>query len=117
MLRAALRIVRSTLGFDLQLADELRLERSDDRAVGPDDLAHDLRLVELAAVGQRRVGVDELDRRDDVVALPDAGLVRLAGEDLGAQRVLLPWFVGTMPDTSPGRSMPVGCPKPYCFAQ
>ena len=26
------------------------------------------------------------------------------------------WFVGTMPLTSPGRSMPVGAPKPYSYA-
>ena len=26
-------------------------------------------------------------------------------------------FVGTMPATSPGRSMPVGAPKPKSFAQ
>ena len=57
---------------DIHLADQLRLERLDDRAVGSDDLADDLRLVQLAAVGQRRVGVDQLDRRHDVVALPDA---------------------------------------------
>ena len=84
---------------------------------GPDDRAHDLRLVELAAVGQRGVGVDQLDRGDDVVALADPGLVGLAREDRGAERVLLPGFVGTMPETSPGRSIPVGLPKPYCFAQ
>jgi hypothetical protein len=50
----------------------------------------ELRLIELAAVGEGRVGVDQLDRRDDVVALADAGLVDLAREDLLALRPQLP---------------------------
>ena len=59
-------------------------------AVGRDDLADDLRLVELAAVRERRVGVDELDRRHDVVALADARLVDLAREDRLAEGLELP---------------------------
>ncbi len=52
--------------------------RCDDVAVRVQDAAHQLRLVERAAVGQRRVGVEDLDGRAHVVALPDAGLVDLA---------------------------------------
>ena len=70
-----------TLGLTFELADDLRLERPDDVAVGSDDLADDLRLVERAAVGERRIGVDQLDRRHGVVALADPGLVGLARED------------------------------------
>ena len=73
-----------------QLPDELRGERADDRSVRPDDLAHDLRLVQLAAVGERGVCVDQLDRGDDVVALADPGLVRLARVDRLAEEPFLP---------------------------
>ena len=73
-----------------ELADEVRLELLDDLAVRPDDLAHDLRPIELAAVRERRVRVDELDRRHDVVALADPRLVDLAVEHRLAERVDLP---------------------------
>src|SRR5215210_6615825 len=82
--------LREHVLWHLQLVQELRLEPPYDRSVGPHDLSDDLRLEELAAVRQRGVRVDELDRRHDVVALPDAGLVDLAGVDREAHRVELP---------------------------
>ena len=80
-----------------QLADEVRLELLDDLAVGPDDLAHDLRPIELAAVRESRVRVDELDRGHDVVALADPRLVGLALEHRLSERVHLPLVVGDDP--------------------
>ena len=78
------------LGRRLDLADELRRERPDHGPVGVDDLADDLRLVELAAVGEGRVRVEDLERRRGVVALADARLEDLAREDRLAEGVLLP---------------------------
>ena len=75
-LRAATRIVAQVPGVDGQLADDLGLEALDDLALGVQHAPHELGAVERAAVGERRVGVDELDRRDHVEALADARLVR-----------------------------------------
>ena len=61
---------------------------------GPTTSPDDLRPVDLAAVREGRVGVDQLDRRDDVVALADARLVRLALEHRLAEGVHLPLVVG-----------------------
>ena len=116
--RAAIRIVVKTLAGTGDLAQHDRLERPDDRAVGTGDLADDLGLVERAAVGQGRVGVQDLERGRGVEALADPGLDELAGQDRLAERGLLPLASsGTIPDTSPGRSIPVGAPKPYWWAQ
>ena len=95
--------------LDLELVEDLGLERTDDLAVRADDVAHDLRLVQRAAVGQRRVGVDQLDRRHVVVALADArpGTSR-PGRSSRRAGPASTALVGTMPATSPGRSMPVG---------
>src|SRR3954468_24947543 len=56
---------------DVQLVEQLRLERLDDGPVRRRDLSDELGLIQLAAVRERRVRVDELDGRRDVVALPD----------------------------------------------
>ena len=90
----------------------------DHGAVGPDDVADDLRLVELAAVGEGRVGVDQLDRRDDVVALADPGLVDLAREDLLAERRLLPGVrSGRCRRPRPAGRCRSAAPNPYWWAQ
>src|SRR6476660_9360277 len=75
---------------DIESSDQLWLERLHDRTVRPDDVVDQLRLVQLSAVRQGGIGVDQLDRGDHVVALTDASLVRLAGEDRRTERVLLP---------------------------
>src|SRR6476659_8711555 len=75
---------------DGQLPDQLRREWANDAAVRPDDLAHELGLEKLPAVRQRRVSVDQLDRRHDVVALADTRLIDLAGIDRLTKRGLLP---------------------------
>ena len=96
----------------LDLVEDDRLERADDLAVGAVDLADDLGLVDRAPVRERRVGVDELERRRRVEALADARLEDLALLDRLPEVSIFHWLVGTLPDASPGRSMPVGAPNP-----
>ena len=117
MLRAALRIVLSTLGWTFILRMTFGLNGRTTVPVGADDVAHDLGLVERAAVGQRGVGIDQLDRRDHVVALADAGLVRLAGEDLRAEGVPASMVGRDDAGDLAGQVDPGRAPKPYCFAQ
>ena len=75
---------------------------------GADHVADDLRLVQGPAVGQGGVRIDQLERRHDVVALADPRLVRLARVDRRSPKVsCFHSFVGTIPATSPGRSIPV----------
>ena len=59
-------------------------------AVGSEDLADDLGLVERAAVREGRVGVQELERRGRVEALADPGLEHFALLDGLAEAVDLP---------------------------
>src|SRR5512133_2515576 len=80
-------------GLHLELVQDLPREGPDYFPIGADDLADDLRLVEGPAVRERRVGVDELEWCDGVIALTDTGLVRLTREDLGAEGFLLPGVV------------------------
>ena len=75
---------------DRERSDQLGRERPDDGAIGSRDLLHELRSVQLAPIHERRIGVDELERRDDVIALPDPCLVDLARVHRLAERIDLP---------------------------
>src|SRR4029079_1191007 len=78
----------------LELVQHFPREGTDDLPVRTDDLAHELRLIEGAAVRERRIGIDELKGRHGVVALTDARLVRLPGEHRSTEGLLLPSIVG-----------------------
>ena len=78
------------VGIDLDLPDDLGLEWLDDLTVGADHVMDEARRVERPAVGHGRVAVQELERRDGVVALADAGVVDVAGVDRLAQVLELP---------------------------
>ena len=79
---------------DGDVADDLRLVVLHHGPVGGQDAMHELRAVERPAVGERAVGVDQLERRDGVVALADARLVHLAGVDRLVEDAFLPGVVG-----------------------
>ena len=63
--------LRRFSGLHLHLPADARRELLHDGAVARLDRPHDLRLVERAAVAERRVGERELQRRHEHVALAD----------------------------------------------
>ena len=58
--------------------------RGEQHAVLVGGAAHDLRPHQVTAVGERGVGVEQLERGDRDHVLADAGLRQLTGEDPGA---------------------------------
>ncbi len=88
---------------DVQLANDLGLDALHDVAVGVQDAAHQLRLVERPAVGEGSVGVQNLDGTAHVVALADARLVDLAGVVLLVEGAPLPVIRGHDPGNLAGK--------------
>ena len=76
-------------GIDIDLTANRRLPGLDDLAVGVDQFAHHARLVDGAAVGDRRRRDRHLQRRDGREPLSDRHVVGVAGAPLLAERLQL----------------------------